>query len=319
MLTIFARFRRVGIVARPTSDGQAQVAEVPCYGVASVYTPPEKRKKGYAAHMMRLLHWVLAPEGSIPAEFPAEWGTPPVARLQDGIFSVLYSDIGDQFYRLNCSPLPKQDLGWMTTGQINTTWPAAKMPLDSAQWVFLSKEEADKVWEEDAQLMKKDALAVAHTGGVACSFLPDRGNGRLSYERHRKLKNGLTLEVVGIQLARNSPEDPLVFATWAAESSESLTLVLTRLRATKEMFGGLLAQIMAFAERHGVDMIETWNLPENLSAVAKELGGHTFKRNNHLSAIKWYGPEAQNEVKWMFNEKSVEYYGFETRHCVLTC
>ena len=160
--------------------------------------------------------------------------------------------------------------------------------------------------------MKKDALAIARAGGVACSFLPDRGNGRLSYERHRKLKNGQTLEAVGVQLARNSPDDPLVFATWAAESSESLTLVLTRLRATKETFGGLLAQIMAFAERHGADMIETWNLPEDLSVVAKELGGTTFKRNNHLSAIKWYGPEAQSEVKWVFNEKSVELHRFET-------
>lgn len=272
-----------------------------------MYTPPHHRKKGYAAHMMRLIHWVLAPEGSISAQFPREWGASPIACLQDAVFSVLYSDIGDVFYHQNCSCLPNTQLGWVTTGIVNTSWPVTDMALDSARWKFLPKEDAIEVWNEDTQMMKEDALSVTRAGGIACSFLPDKGLGRFTIDRNMRFKDGLTsflpLEASGVQLDRNSPDGPLIFATWTLESAYSKTLVLTRLRATKETFGGLLAQIMAFARRHGLETIETWNLSEDLSQVAKELGGRTFERDQHLSSIKWYGQEAEHEIQWLFNEK----------------
>ncbi|KAJ3558224.1 hypothetical protein NM688_g1052 [Phlebia brevispora] len=301
-------FRRVGIVARSSPNGQVKLAEVPSYGVASVYTPPSKRNRGYAAHMVRLVHWVLAPEGSISAQFPPAWGAPPVAGMQDAVFSVLYSDIGDRFYRHNGSCLPDSSLGWVTTGSINTSWSVRDIPSDAAQWKLLSKEDALAVWDEDARLMKNDVAEKARDGAVVCSFVPNRGLGRFSIERIMLFKEGLThalpLETWGVQLIGSSMDAPLVFATWTLENSLSKTMVLTRLRATESTFRGLLARVMEFARQSGLETVETWNLPEELHAVAKELGGTTFKRKDHLSSIKWYGAEAEDEVQWLFNEKS---------------
>ncbi|KIO34682.1 hypothetical protein M407DRAFT_240508 [Tulasnella calospora MUT 4182] len=45
------------------------VKETAGYGIASVFTRPDFRGKGYGSHMMRLLHWVLAPHELLP-RFP---------------------------------------------------------------------------------------------------------------------------------------------------------------------------------------------------------------------------------------------------------
>jgi hypothetical protein len=79
------------------------------YAVASVYTPSRYRERGYAKHLMRLLHFVIADPSLLPP-FPIEdWGVPPVippnANLpyRKAVASGLYSDVGSNFYRF-CGP-----------------------------------------------------------------------------------------------------------------------------------------------------------------------------------------------------------------------
>jgi len=53
--------------------------------------------------MMHLLHWVISgrtSEYNLP-EFPVGWGAPPpeVAEAGKGMFSILYNDIGENFYK----------------------------------------------------------------------------------------------------------------------------------------------------------------------------------------------------------------------------
>ncbi len=307
------RFRRTGVIVRPAADGSVQVEEVPCYGIASVFTPAPKRGKGYAGQMMRLLHWILAPTSSFATDFPGEWGSPPVARLQDARFSILYSDVGSEFYH-NSGPTPNKGHGWVATGMENTSWNVDNIQSqgrseERCRW--LQQEDAVRVWEQDAELMKQDARSYADkTHTIVFSLLPNQSVGVFTIQRlmtfTSNLVPNLPSDIWGVQLLDNcEQQDSLAFATWTLESGKPKIMVLTRLRATRSSFAVLLRKLMERAKDTGIETIECWNLPEQLRDMAMELGGRTFLRDDHLSSVKWYGPETEDTVRWLFNEKSV--------------
>ena len=80
-------------------------------------------------------------------------------------------------------------------------------------------------------------------------------------------------------------------------------VVLTRLRATQHQLPELLAALRYKARQLGFDTIETWDIPNELKEEAEKLGSRSFERSEHLSAVKWYGKETEQEVEWVFNEK----------------
>lgn len=97
------------------------------YSIASVFTPPAQRKKGYASLMMTLVHQKLNPTGSVPLPSSRSGGggargaqitSAGPADLKDGkygrdaMLSFLYSDVGD-FY---------EPYGWTTLSPVNVTW-----------------------------------------------------------------------------------------------------------------------------------------------------------------------------------------------------
>lgn len=74
--------------------------------------------------MMRLLHHVLAPSERLP-EFPETWGAPPQVQhsgLGDALFSVLYSDVGEEFYP-KCGPIHGMS-GWEIRDPWSVVWNA---------------------------------------------------------------------------------------------------------------------------------------------------------------------------------------------------
>lgn len=73
--------RRRGIVA--VGDKEGKIEKTYSYGVASVFTRPEFRNRGYASRMMRELASILAGEKKVEGVV-----------FEKGAFSVLYSDIG---------------------------------------------------------------------------------------------------------------------------------------------------------------------------------------------------------------------------------
>ena len=75
--------------------------------------------------MLCLLHWVISgrtSEYNLP-HFPVEWGAPPpeVAEVGNGVFSVLYSDVGEKFYK-QAGPGMEKARGWEARGPISTVW-----------------------------------------------------------------------------------------------------------------------------------------------------------------------------------------------------
>ncbi|KAI0341447.1 hypothetical protein BDW22DRAFT_304564 [Trametopsis cervina] len=295
-------FRRKGVMSKP---GDTHTRQVICYGVASVFTPASKRGHGYASHMMRLLHWVLAPHFALP-DFPAEWGSPPPNGPHDAQFSVLYSDVGSDFYH-NCGPKLGEKSGWTATGAISTSWAVTgddRPQVHDSTWDMLTAEGADYIWEADSQIMAEDVLSLSQTmGQTTFSFLPNAGVGQFTIQRCMQLDADLKPILDDFWgISRVGHPNASVFATWTFEPGTK-TMVLTRLRASPAEFPPLLTKIKEIAATFDKDTVEAWNLPCHLKDAAERTGGQTFARHDHLSSVKWYGPEPTNQIKWAFNEK----------------
>jgi hypothetical protein len=303
----------------------ALTTAIPCvgYGIASVFTPPQNRRKGYAKHMMRLLHWVLAPETALPhSSFPPEWGEPPIrpSLAGDALFSVLYSDVGEDMYR-SCGPMPS-DIGWSTSSPVSTTVLTAALaehlssaaltgPAVDMEWIY--EHTAIDIWERDSDAMRADLEAFSNKeenrGRSALCILPSRGTAAFLNRRaaiNPFVSQQYTNNPWGV-LARNVP-GKLAFATWAPDPQNTplpdpQTLVVTQLRSDAEQLPFILQSIIDVIRGLEIKLqkIEIWDLPKELEALATSLSGITGSRKEHLSSIKVY--RGGREWEWLFNEK----------------
>ncbi|KAG1859208.1 hypothetical protein F4604DRAFT_1589089 [Suillus subluteus] len=303
-------YKRASLVAYPPSSVSEPntVHETTSYGIAAVFTPPSKRGRGYAGHMMRLLHWVIASRDNLP-EFPEAWGTPPeeVAGAGGGLFSVLWSDVGEEFYR-SAGPGGEGD-GWETRGPVSTIWEVDTEEGDDEGWKWLTQEQLKGLWDHDAVLIRKELenmlvenglhevarptalVTCLPTNGVAAFQIP-----RATYSSNFSMAGGFW----GVQSLSN----PDTYASWSVEMQPSPpTLIVTRLWASEDTFPGLIAKIKKAARRSGIRKVEVWNLRVGLSNVAEKTGGQTFIRSEHLPQIMWYGPGTTKNAEWVHNEK----------------
>ncbi|KDR67920.1 hypothetical protein GALMADRAFT_79036 [Galerina marginata CBS 339.88] len=287
-------FRRDGVVVKPEST---RLEDAACYGIASVFTPPENRGKGYARHMMRLLHWVLAPESALP-EFPTDmWGARPDRREwkseqvleghgANAAVSVLYSDVGREFYA-GCGVLPTggSASGWTVREPFSTVWKVDELVETlgpgEEDWQWLDEKGLHELWKVDAEVMKAEMRGMGSSAGLF-AFLPDKGVADFQVQRQKYFwkKKGVRPEYWGVCKGG----DPSTYASWTIDTN---VLVITRLRAAMDEMEGLMRAVAGFAKRHGVETMEVWGM-----------GGK--ERDEHLSAAKWYG---DGDVRWCFNEK----------------
>ncbi|KAK0467249.1 uncharacterized protein EV420DRAFT_673883 [Desarmillaria tabescens] len=312
-------FRRKGLILRGHNAHKADAMvpeEVSCYGVAAVLTPERFRRQGYAKHMMRLLHWVLAVDPSLFPMFPKTWGSPPQrpAGIHPGHFSVLWSDVGD-FYR-SCGPTDSVP-GWVLDDASTTVWDVKTLDVDATtdsisneKWRWLAVDDIQALYPADEEKLKQDLIAKSlglDSGKTLFTFLP--GQGVEMFQRTklgffwRKLESPVThWGVISRSSDKATHDDDTVFATWTFEAVPK-TLLITRLRANQENFGDLFSVLKFVAGRHGIEKIEIWCLPDALKSVAQHHGAIHFERKEHLPALKWYGAESPTDVIWLNREK----------------
>lgn len=212
-------YRRRVLLRTPGSE---EPQESIGYGISSVFTPLENRRKGYAHHMMSLLHWILAPRSALPT-FPEAWGTPPpeVEGYGNAKLSVLYSDVGE-FYKAT-GPDGKAT-GWTTRDPVGTIWdvskPAKQLPSDLEGIKWLDEPEVQELWKKDAQLIKED-ITRPETSYTLFTFLPDVGVGGSLVQRTRFSLSSQNLSVPniwGMSLLEDEETNPLTFATWTVDT-----------------------------------------------------------------------------------------------------
>ncbi|KAJ7630421.1 hypothetical protein FB45DRAFT_915444 [Roridomyces roridus] len=292
-------FLRTGIVKERDSDASRTV---PCYGIASVFTPPQNRGQGFAKHMMRLLHWVLADPSLLPSsEFPAAWGAPPppVPGARNGYFSALWSDVG-HFYNA-CGPFSgTSPEGWVVKSTRTTVWEVdsiTQTPESTVEWTWLDDSGVSELWQHDASILRS---AMSTSDSLSCTFLPD--NGVAAYQ-HKRLDSFINRLETPPQTWGVSAANRAAYATWIIDPRPPAprTLIVTRLYAEPQIFAELLGRIVDLARKYDVKHIEIWNMPAELEAFST--GAKTFDREEHLPALKWYGKESEEAVSWKFNER----------------
>lgn len=312
------RYRRPALITYPqtlestNSENKSQPQHVTAYAIASVFTPSENRGKGYASHMMRLIHWVLGSPQLDPSIFPQEvWGDPPVVPsfAGDGLFSVLYSDVGRVFYE-KCGHLPGDiTKGWVVRGGISTVWKVNELNsvgdrVQNDSWRWLDEESTKKIWEIDATIMALE-MGNNKSSEIKLAFSPQQGVASFMVERYKPHWEKIIPKPIHWGICKAGDLDASVFATWTItpqRSSKSFSLLITRLRCPPELFKSLFEQILAHAKSHNVETIEAWNLPKDLIEFADVWGARTFEREEKLPSLKWYGRQDAN-VDWILNEK----------------
>lgn len=277
------------------------------YGVASVITPPRHRGKGYARHMMRLLHYILA-DRRLSSTFPpfplSEWGAPPAvpAGFGRGIASALYSDVGPTFYQ-QCGIGTSKDNGWIVKDPEVTIWQVPDdTPLPS-NLEPLTEETQEEVWEADAKLIQDEVGGETPTTTFA--FLPNRGVANFLQARSFFYEPSTREGGVWGCKMKDLDHTRLSFATWCLDPGREgpQTLLITRLRCSPQSFPTILNAAFNAARTFGLVQVEIWNLDSSLRDVGKELGGVTSMRDDHLSALAWYGEGSAHDVRWRYNEK----------------
>ncbi|KAJ7356660.1 hypothetical protein DFH08DRAFT_849653 [Mycena albidolilacea] len=292
-------FKRTGLLVKNKA-----AESVTCYGIASVFTPPENRGQGFARHMMRLLHWVIADEALLPSSgFPAVWGAPPpkVEGARNGRFSALWSDVG-QLYN-SCGPAPDRE-GWVTQGTATTVWEVEASPLfetTAPDWTWLDDAGVSALWEEDAEKIRSEMENSEHPG-TSFAFLPNRGVA--SYQ-HRRLAIYFQRLATPPQTWGVASPDRSAYATWTIDPRHvPITLTVSRIRTDPQSFRDLVGKLLEVARKHDVKRVEMWNLPSELELLAGTLGATNYSRDlDHLPSFKIYGPESEAEMSWAFNER----------------
>jgi len=265
--------------------------------------------------MMRLLHWVTSgktSEHNLP-QFPAEWGTPPpdVAEAGNGMFSILYSDLGEDFYKQSGPGIEKAG-GWEVRGPISTVWTVSENREGGAEseWTFLKHEDLEAFWEKDAQLIRHTMESLPESSPAYhlekpkafVTYLPVEGVGSFHMSRSMYAADDIvSMDVWGVK--KNDVDKP-AYATWSVDVRPMPpTLIVTRISVTESEFPGLLRQIQAAARESGIGKMDIWNIPQHLLKAAEETGGQTTERKRSLPSVKWYGAGKTEDVEWVMNEK----------------
>jgi hypothetical protein len=302
-------FRREGILGT-----SGHVRFVVAYGIATVFTPERNRKLGYAQHMMRLLHWVLAePAFRAAHPFPAIWGEPPAVpqHVGNGAWSTLFSDVGPSFYE-RCGLTNVPGGGWQVDKPVGTVWKVPQEPIfdsEDPEWTPLDLKGAEHLWQEDAKWMAEDVQERSHVeqGITFFAYLPTSGLAAQQVQRTLDPQTGaLPFDICGVQhniLSANC----VTYATWGLNlrGSGPRSLIVTRLRAPDAtVFESLWRQLVRVSQAANIAEIEVWNLPSHLIEIAAHLGGLTRAREEHLPAFMMYSAH-HGRPEWMFNEKYV--------------
>ncbi|KAL0066815.1 hypothetical protein AAF712_006216 [Marasmius tenuissimus] len=278
-----------------------------CYAIGSVFTPTRHRGHGYAAHMMRLLHWVLAPESFLENfEFPEEWGNRPEERRGDANVSVLSSDIGPEFYLKVWDCIGANDRELVQCARVGVSL-VKELGLDEpgsdVTWEWLDEKGVKEYCDgADEEMMKEDLAAFATSQvetdkDISFAILSGCGVEAFNRGRLRHAYQDYHISRWGVKIKDKSSTST---ATWIVElprqgMTSAITtpkLLFSRLRVDNPTHFPLILKLASDAARTvDVAMIEAWNVPQHLKNLAAQCGGVEKEREAKLSSFKWYGEE----------------------------
>ncbi|TGZ81087.1 hypothetical protein EX30DRAFT_341060 [Ascodesmis nigricans] len=271
------------------TDGKTQI--VKSVGIASVFTPAENRGKGYAGVMMMKL---------------AEW-----LDEQDVAFSVLYSDVGKEFY--------DKRGGWKAfeSRQVvlnlkDTNKGAEQISTHDAVELFRT-ESVVEVCAKDVPVlqhkMKGQPLGRNNEFRVAVvpsfdiiswHFGSEEYTGKIITDKKPEIKGAKSGDVA---------------ITWVHDYNKNLLFILRVSylskadEGKKERVGalaGLLDAAVSEAQKWGFKAVVAWNPDEQLSRAAEQLGKtlgsvdvvFEDRDKDNIPALRWEGAQHAGKIEW---------------------
>ncbi|KAM7186175.1 lysine acetyltransferase [Naviculisporaceae sp. PSN 640] len=295
-----------------SSDSSGEIVDGIAHGIASVFTEPQFRGKGYASRMMKEVGEVLK-----------DWQAGD--KTQGALFSVLYSDIGKKFYAKNgWAPYPSSHVsfkpaigtaGGDVNGTVNgKTLTAAAKPI--------GYHELAELCCADEALLKKRAREVVTIGGKksAAAILP-------SLEQllwHMMREDYMTKHIFGktpdVRGAVYGEKGKRIWAIWSRgyygglETIKGNTFHILRFviedeegMEEEEMVKGF-GEIVKIAQREAGEWrsedIQMWNPGETTRRLIEKSGVEykiVEREEDSIASLRWYGEGELEE--WVGNEK----------------
>jgi GNAT superfamily N-acetyltransferase len=248
-----------------------------CFAIASVYTPPHHRKKGYAGLMLDMLLKELK-------QRPKSLG------------STLYSDIGPDFYsKKGWKVYPSISLYLDLDSSCNFTTPS--------EVSLMTLQQARPLLEIDTTKVQHDFV---HSNQNAFMIVPTFDAQEWHHKRAIFYSKALAVDTkvknTGARFNGNSD-----YITWSHDIEDS-TLYITHLKAnSKESFQALLRAALAEASNWKFKIFELWDPSKEFLEWASEIspGIQAVQRIKNLSSLAFWGIQLQDndELVWKYNEQ----------------
>ncbi|ORX37819.1 hypothetical protein BD324DRAFT_650364 [Kockovaella imperatae] len=315
ILSACATQRRTGLVKR---KGSSEVEKSHVYGIASVVTPVQNHKRGYASHMLKLLHYILADPSLIPS-FPELWGQPPQAPdrkvIPYGIASILWSDVGSIFYS-KCT-IGQTRPGWVMpeTKQSEIIWKTRAPALQEGdeRWERIRPTELPSIGQELRQ-SSVDALKSVDTSSKTVYTTDPSSVGLLDFIPLRgswtwEDKDFNTADPCGLRFRSEynggSQDTIIIFGTFNASLGRRTLITYVHNLDPRDL-SSLLRVIDAIAfpldqkegwifgleESRHAELIKAWQAESGREAKY----GHRAEVMGHLLGVAYYGPEGEHEL-----------------------
>ena len=303
-----------------TKDGK--VEEVVSHGIGSVFCRPEFRGRGYAGRMMKELGSKLE-----------RWQQKEGSRAS---FTVLYSDIGKNFYARNgWKPFPSSHIALPPLKSTTSTSSAKPTPSSSSSSSSpLHADDLPALCSLDQSLLRQK---IAHQNpSTRVAFIPDVETmqwhhareafaAKELFNRHPEVKGAIS----------NGPEGERAWCIWThtfGSTPQSTKLHVLRLVVEAERDIGrqmphsgaatngtdvegtgavkAVAAVLLAAQREagvwGMDHVELWNPSPVTVVAAREVlpGADIVERDEEsIACLRWSGEGKGEEVDWVGNEK----------------
>lgn len=297
-------YRKRALVSR-----NGAVEEVVCYGVGSVFCPPDFRGKGYAGRMMNDLGKKLR-----------VWQT---ENIKKPLFSILFSDIGKQFYAKS---------GWQAFPSSHVSLSSASStPRNLPAVSLLKASDIGELCMLDEKLVRR---RMAKSNGSAVALIPNIATVSWHHAREEFVAKELFNKNPIIKGAVSGEVGSRVWCYWTRvwtgpNEDAPNTLHILRLVVEDESFADFsaaseadvlkikdsstarsIAAVFAAAQTQAAqwDMGEVmlWNPTSTTLAAARMLDAKAVvehRENESIAAMNWYGDGSWQSVDWICNEK----------------
>lgn len=270
------------------------------HGVASVFTFPEMRGRGYAGKMMTLLGEELQRQED--------------EREGAAVFSVLYSDIGKKFYNaVGWKPFESNHLEFSVSSADESTNPQVKPILDSDLPALASI--------DSALLHKK--LSSPPSTKTRIAILPNLESLRWHLLREEFMCAHLFSTEPQVRGAIYTPPNApnsRIWGVWTrnfyggVDKPEKnvfnfLRFVVEDESVSDEVLAEAVEAIIGLARREAKEWkcwkIELWNPDERVKRAGELIDGVKYveREADSITSLQWFGEGSVDAIEWRANEK----------------